>query len=432
MIVNIPTKYWIFITILTGCLSVTVLAGVIGFIYQDDINRELETLLDDDGDDLAATAALPSPTVVPAGSGPVIDLTALPTQAELDEVVPLRVRVSDDLTGLATVQVLINGRVFQAPQLLEGQQQAQVNFGYIPGELSFVTIEVIAVATDGRQSRETDLIEVIEAAPDSPDEIPGFDLIIAANDDPFDLALEFGVCPTRLVELNPALSTIQPGDSFFVPTNGVNLEPTTYDECADIGQDTIQVINFFENTTLGIRRASLDVPFPISLRFSITPGRDFECASFPTGAEAGAFGCPAEKPFFHTGIDIGAPKGTELYSVTAGEVIYAGTYADFIFPRTEAPCLFSGSEPPHEGYGNMMIIESVVDGRRVQFLYAHMTENLQFETGDIIEETGIVIGYVGSTGCSTAPHLHFEVLENNVRINPTEFLDDESEVLATE
>ena len=87
----------------------------------------------------------------------------------------------------------------------------------------------------------------------------------------------------------------------------------------------------------------------------------------------------------HRGIDIGAPKGTPIYASAEGTVLIAKTG-------------WSG------GYGNMAIIQHP-NGTKT--LYAHMTK-LGTSTGAQVKQ-GQIIGYVGSTGRSTGPHLHFEV-----------------------
>lgn len=87
----------------------------------------------------------------------------------------------------------------------------------------------------------------------------------------------------------------------------------------------------------------------------------------------------------HRGIDIGAPTGTPIYAAADGIVIIARTG-------------WSG------GYGNMAIIQH---SNGTKTLYAHMSK-LGTSTGAQVTQ-GQVIGYVGSTGRSTGPHLHFEV-----------------------
>lgn len=88
----------------------------------------------------------------------------------------------------------------------------------------------------------------------------------------------------------------------------------------------------------------------------------------------------------HHGVDFAAPTGTSIYAAASGRVIFA-KYG------------WNGR------YGNMVIL-SHDNGSRT--LYAHMSR-IGIEEGSYVEK-GQVIGYVGNTGRSTGPHLHFEVL----------------------
>jgi murein DD-endopeptidase MepM/ murein hydrolase activator NlpD len=85
---------------------------------------------------------------------------------------------------------------------------------------------------------------------------------------------------------------------------------------------------------------------------------------------------------FHSGVDLGARYGTPIKASNGGLVIYAGWYS---------------------GYGKTVII-SHSNGKST--LYAHQ-ERIAVSTGQKVCQ-GQVIGYVGSTGYSTGPHLHFE------------------------
>jgi murein DD-endopeptidase MepM/ murein hydrolase activator NlpD len=94
----------------------------------------------------------------------------------------------------------------------------------------------------------------------------------------------------------------------------------------------------------------------------------------------------------HTGIDISAPTGTPILSAGSGRVISARWST---------------------AYGNMMLIDH---GGGLVSMYAHMTA---FAVGNGAGVgLGQTIGYVGSTGWSTGPHLHFEVHVNGVPHNP--------------
>lgn len=92
------------------------------------------------------------------------------------------------------------------------------------------------------------------------------------------------------------------------------------------------------------------------------------------------------------GIDIGAPTGTPIYASASGTVL-----------AVKAGCV-TGRRSCGGGYGNMAIIQHP-NGTKT--LYAHMSK-LATSTGANVKQ-GKVIGYVGSTGRSTGPHLHFEV-----------------------
>ncbi len=94
----------------------------------------------------------------------------------------------------------------------------------------------------------------------------------------------------------------------------------------------------------------------------------------------------------HTGVDIGAPSGTPIYAAGGGEVIFAGWRG---------------------GYGNCIIIDH--GGGRAT-LYGHMS-GYAVGTGAIVTRK-TVIGYVGSTGLSTGPHLHYELRINGTPVNP--------------
>lgn len=99
---------------------------------------------------------------------------------------------------------------------------------------------------------------------------------------------------------------------------------------------------------------------------------------------------------FHTGIDFTAPRGTEIYAT--GD----GTVHDVIMKK--------------RGYGYHVIVDH---GFGYKTLYAHMSK-FKVRKGEKIKR-GDVIGYVGSTGTSTAPHLHYEVIKNGEKINPMNF-----------
>jgi murein DD-endopeptidase MepM/ murein hydrolase activator NlpD len=98
----------------------------------------------------------------------------------------------------------------------------------------------------------------------------------------------------------------------------------------------------------------------------------------------------------HTGTDFSAPTGTPIYATGDGKV---STYK-----RSRA------------GYGNHIIIDH---GYGYQTLYAHMSK-VDVKRGQKVKR-GDVIGYIGSSGRSTAPHLHYEVIKDGRKINPINY-----------
>jgi len=102
----------------------------------------------------------------------------------------------------------------------------------------------------------------------------------------------------------------------------------------------------------------------------------------------------------HTGIDFTAPRGTPIQATGNGRVIKA--------------------ENERVGYGNHVIIDH---GYGYTTLYGHM-QSYNVKVGDIVTK-GQTIGYIGNTGTSTGPHLHYEVRVKGNPVDPiTYVLDD--------
>jgi murein DD-endopeptidase MepM/ murein hydrolase activator NlpD len=99
---------------------------------------------------------------------------------------------------------------------------------------------------------------------------------------------------------------------------------------------------------------------------------------------------------FHYGIDFTAPTGTEIYATGDGVVEVV--------------------ESSKRGYGNKTIINH---GFGYKTLYAHQSA-FNVKPGQKVKR-GDVIGYVGSSGLSTAPHLHYEVHHNRKKVNPINY-----------
>ena len=99
----------------------------------------------------------------------------------------------------------------------------------------------------------------------------------------------------------------------------------------------------------------------------------------------------------HWGIDVAGDSNDPLYAVDSGVVVYAG-WNDW-------------------GYGNVVAIDH---GNGFQSLYAHL-ESLNVGCGAFVIQ-GDIIGYMGSTGNSSGPHLHYELINGPQRVNPHSYL----------
>ena len=98
----------------------------------------------------------------------------------------------------------------------------------------------------------------------------------------------------------------------------------------------------------------------------------------------------------HRGTDIPAPEGTPILAAHSGTVLVSGW---------------------NDSYGNQVLLDN---GAGLSTRYAHMTASA-VTAGETVT-AGQVIGYVGSTGDSTGNHLHFEVMQDGVRVNPMDMV----------
>ena len=103
---------------------------------------------------------------------------------------------------------------------------------------------------------------------------------------------------------------------------------------------------------------------------------------------------------FHSGVDIAGPNRGSIYASNGGKVIYSGWYG---------------------GYGKVVIVDhGTVNGKPTTTLYAHMS-SIRVSQGQNVNK-GDVLGYEGTTGYSTGPHVHFEVRINGKPNNPLNYI----------
>lgn len=145
-------------------------------------------------------------------------------------------------------------------------------------------------------------------------------------------------------------------------------------------QDSITT--FFDTTGMSMRKTFLKAP----LKFTRVSSRYSNSRMHPVH----------HVPKAHLAVDYAAPAGTPIYAASDGKIV-TRTYGN--------------------GAGNYIAIRH---NSVYQTVYMHMSKFGKYKVGDYVNQ-GDVIGYVGSTGWSTGPHLHYEVHENGRKINPLHF-----------
>lgn len=132
---------------------------------------------------------------------------------------------------------------------------------------------------------------------------------------------------------------------------------------------------------------SIQWPFPVTVPISYGFGPRSACSYCST---------------YHLGVDFTPGSGVPIQAVTEGVVSQVN--------------LDSG------GLGNHVIIDHVVNGQRVQSVYAHMQwGSIQVAVGQAVS-VGTTVGLVGSTGASTGAHLHFEIHLDGTPVDPFAWL----------
>jgi murein DD-endopeptidase MepM/ murein hydrolase activator NlpD len=184
----------------------------------------------------------------------------------------------------------------------------------------------------------------------------------------------YGVSVAEIVEANDLSSfTIRPGQKLFIP--GAATAKRTKPSVRDDGRP---------EEPLGRPDAVLAWPLAGRGRGSVTSG----------------FG-PRKDPVhgtdsFHKGIDISAAREERVLAAADGEVVFASKMS---------------------GFGTVVMIDH---GNRTITVYAHLSRAI-VDLEHVVER-GQPVGYVGTSGRSTGPHLHFEVRYKGVSVDPLEHL----------
>ena len=187
--------------------------------------------------------------------------------------------------------------------------------------------------------------------------------------------------------------TVQEGT--VSPTGGEQHEPTT--------ADLSEALEMIEER-LGTRRSSIDLlaetmrrEFPGAASYASDSAPHTTPSIWPAaGYVSSPYGLRFDGTEFHQGIDIAADMGAPIVATADGVVTAAG---------------WNG------GYGNMVDVDH---GGGIVTRYGHASA-LAVTVGQQVRR-GEVIAYVGSTGRSTGPHVHYEVRVNGAPVNPAGYL----------
>jgi murein DD-endopeptidase MepM/ murein hydrolase activator NlpD len=241
---------------------------------------------------------------------------------------------------------------------------------------------------------------------------------VQPNDNAWVIAQGFGLQAETVLWANPALEKspdlLKVGQVLVIPpVDGVYYtvqSGDTVEKLAKTFKTTVEKITSFESNGLEepytlVAGQKLMIPggqkaVPVPNYYPMT-----RVGSPPAGAPKGSgrFAWPTQgylsQRFWsgHPGIDIANRTGTPILAADAGYVLLAGQDT--------------------WGYGNQIVIDH---GNGFLTRYAHLSKIL-VKAGDSVKKNQ-QIGLMGSTGRSTGPHLHFEVIQNGVPRNPQSFL----------
>ena len=202
-----------------------------------------------------------------------------------------------------------------------------------------------------------------------------------------------GIRLYRIEGSNPSPSAKTPFKSSTYRTPQATYN-SSYNSFAEKIENELNV-RFTQLVSVFSSRGSADIiPATVSTkRFytdktAVTPAQGY--ISSPYGIRSNPFNSKEKE--FHTGIDIANEIGTDIISASNGIVVKVVSLDKY--------------------YGNYIDIED----NGYTFRYAHLNEILVKENDEI--KKGNIIAKMGSTGMSTGPHLHFEIIKDNIRINP--------------
>ncbi|MEW5783584.1 MAG: M23 family metallopeptidase [Bacillota bacterium] len=222
---------------------------------------------------------------------------------------------------------------------------------------------------------------------------------IQPGDNLSDIAAQCGTDVETLVRLNNIVNPhhILAGDTLEVITVVGSVHDVSEGETLE---QIAQIYGVEEEIIIEANNLARDTILDRGERVIIPGGKPSRSTQLPAfewplqGGLTSGFGWRGNE--FHYGIDIGAPIGTPFYAAAAGQVTYAG---------------YRGA------YGIMVEVDH---GSAYSTRYAH-ANSVAVVSGQYVNG-GQLLGYVGLTGNTTGPHLHFELHRGLERLNPMQFL----------
>ena len=223
------------------------------------------------------------------------------------------------------------------------------------------------------------------------------------------LAQRYRVSPMLLAYVNnlDSESLLYEGDSIILPlgdtiTYTVNEGDTLWSLAEKFGISIEEMVEHNDLEEAGLLLAGEQLAIPLSKAVIMAATKHVQVnipklENWPvTGVVSSVFGMRRGR--LHRGTDIAADWGRPIKAVADGRVIFAGERGN---------------------YGRAVIIDH---GNGFRSLYAH-SSRLEVKTGERVRE-GQVIARIGSTGRSTGPHLHLELLYRGVPLNPEHYLPE--------
>lgn len=262
------------------------------------------------------------------------------------------------------------------------EEEGQETLGDVP--IYYRQLQDYCTATDAEEDEDKPVL---------------FQYVVQRGDSLYEIGKQFGTDVSTLVRLNNIANPhlIHTGDVLEVLTTVGYvhdvLEGDTVSSIAKlygVAEEVIMVANSLENEVFLERGERVIVPGGTANRGVFAPLFQWPLDGRLTSGYGWRSGS------FHYGIDIAAPLETPFYSASGGQVTHAG---------------YLGA------YGIMVEVDH---GGGYRSRYAHAS-SAAVSVGQHVA-AGQVIGYIGVTGNTTGPHLHFEILLNGEKLNPMKFL----------